>query len=604
MNGATCSLVTPATWRRRRWWIVAESARVVHADCIEAMRQFDESCIDAIVTDPPYGLEFMGKDWDRPWAVSPASGVGYEGRDDLTLPTHRDTRNANCRRCGGRQRGARRCECETPEWDRDPSEDMRAFQAWTETWAREAYRILKPGGHLLAFGGTRTSHRVASGIEDAGFEIRDVIAWMYGSGFPKSLDVARAIDKAQGVEGNWRREDHPSRPGARQPSEQMGARIGQADHTSEANPEGIRHMYEPETEEARRWHGWGTALKPSYEPVVVARKPLNGTVAANVLAHGTGGINVDGCRIASGADYHDLDVTQGGDHFSVGSDERTRGTTFQPSAGRWPANMILSHTVDCVLVGTKKVRGSNFDGHEGGRINEVYGSDDRPRLPGGYADDDGMETVEEWECSPDCPVALLDAQSGDRPAGAAVTGTEPSRTGVNAYHEFGRVPFASYDDSGGASRFFYCPKTSRAERNAGLDEFPERDRSAVIGQLHEGESAAGNRTGRYLPRRNDHPTVKPIELMRWLIRLVTPPGGTVLDPFTGSGTTGCAAVLEPAVRHFVGIERDDGYVEIARARVRFWREHGEQALEVVRQRSQSERMREELAAAGQLDLFA
>ncbi len=376
-----------------------------HGDCRAVMGTIDPASIDAIVTDPPYGLEFMGKEWDRPWAVDAKSPVGYAGREDnLTLPSYSDNRNANCRACGGRQRGKKRCTCATPEWDRNPTSDSTELQAWHESWAREAYRILKPGGHLVAFGGTRTFHRLTCAIEDAGFEIRDCLSWLYGSGFPKSHNL----------------------PG-----------------------------------------GLGTALKPGWEPIVLARRPLIGTVARNVGEHSTGALNIDGCRIEGVKGVPASPCRVDSTIYGAGSSTTTGGTAgFDPTIGRWPANVVLDETV-----------------------------------------------------------AL---QMGDK------------------------------------SRYFYQPKASRAERNAGLEGMPEKARpGAFDDDNYEWKQPNGHVVAK--PTANHHPTVKPVALMRWLVRLVTPPGGTVLDPFLGSGTTGIAAELEGMA--FVGIEQDAEYLEIARHRI-------------------------------------
>jgi len=297
-----------------------------------------------------------------------------------------------------------------------------------ETWAL-VYNLLKPGAHLVAFSGTRTYHRMVCAIEDAGFEIRDQLAWVYGSGFPKSHDVSKAIDREAGAE----REVVLRAKGAASTNTQsLGAFRSEYDATV------------PATDAARDWQGWGTALKPAWEPICLARKPLIGTVAANVLAHGTGAINVDGCRIESGADYHELQVTQGGNHrHDVGLKEKTRHAAFAPASGRWPANLIHDGS-DEVLAGFPESVSTGGDGYK----NSMW-------------------------------------------AGGKETGG----------HGLG--------DSGSAARFFYCAK-------AGADDRFE----------------------------SKHPTVKPVALMRWLCRLVTPPGGTVLDPFAGTGTTGIAALRE------------------------------------------------------------
>ena len=434
----------------------AVTSRILVGDMRERLAELPDASIDAIVTDPPYGLEFMGKDWDRPWAVSAENGVGYAGRDDLKLPSHRDNRNANCRTCGGRARGAKRCSCAAPNWDRDPASDMKQFQTWTESWARVALRVLKPGGHLLSFGGTRTYHRMAVGVEDAGFEIRDQLCWMYGQGFPKSHNL----------DGDW--------------------------------------------------DGWGTALKPAYEPIIVARKPFRGTVAANVREHGTGAINIDACRIDYLSDADKALATPQGRATSkpsaaIGAEpDAGRGmerVEFERGElkGRWPANVILD---------------------------EAAG-------------------------------ALLDEMSGELTSG--VPGS--IRIGVNSSAAFGAesrkpgTPLTGYGDTGGASRFYYCAKADRSERNIGLHGMPER-----TPHPDEPNGRAWDIPGSHsTPRTNHHPTVKPIDLMQWLVRLVTPPGGTVLDPFMGSGTTGIAASREGF--HFIGVELNPEYVEIARRRI-------------------------------------
>jgi len=398
-----------------------------HGDCREVMADMESNSIDAIVTDPPYELGFMGKKWD-------SSGVAY-----------------------------------------DPL-----------LWA-EALRVLKPGGHLLAFGGTRTYHRMACAIEDAGFEIRDSIHWIYGSGFPKSLDVSKAIDKAAGAERERKPVQLQVNPSPSIVQSGFGA------------PEWSPQVDEPATPEAARWQGWGTALKPAHEPVVVARKPLVGTVAANVLEYGTGALNIDECRIEGdvpSVPQPKFGVSDGVYEFGAG--EGRNGEMSQAS-GRWPANIVL--------------------------------------------DEDAA--------------AELDAQSG-----VGVSGTAVKRNGVTGW---GTAPVGTpdvgYGDTGGASRFFYCAKASSSERNAGMDELPESVVSVWGGDdddLSEGKKST-------VPRRNIHPTVKPLDLMRWLVRLVTPPGGTVLDPFMGSGTTAEACVIEGF--EWVGIEQNADYIPLIEARL-------------------------------------
>lgn len=346
--------------------------------------------IDAIVTDPPYELGFMSKTWD-------ASGVAYD----------------------------------------------RA------TWA-EALRVAKPGAHLLAFGGTRTHHRLMVAVEDAGWEIRDVLMWLFGSGFPKSKNVAGAIDRGEGL---------PNR----------GHAIAHASHTrpitGEALPSGEDlPAYQGQTERSRQWEGWGTALKPAYEPIVLARKPLIGTVAQNVTAYGTGALNIDASRIGT-----ERRTIEGMSSLGVMHDDDWKPRSVSSTVeGRWPANLILDE--------------------EAG--------------------------------------ALLDAEN-----------------------------------DGGPSRFFYSSKAGRAEREAGLAGFAPERRSD--GRAKDIE----NPRLRTDSRRNDHPTVKPIDLMRYLCRLITPPGGTVLDPFCGSGSTGMAAL--DAGFDFIGTDLDPHYLAIAQQRAAY-----------------------------------
>lgn len=376
----------------------APEATVLHGDCVEILRTLPEASIDAIVTDPPYGLGFMGKKWDE-------------------LPPG-------------------------PEW------------------AAECLRVLKPGGHLLAFGGTRTWHRLAVAVEDAGFEIRDSIAYLYGSGFPKSLDVSKAIDKAAGAE----REIVGTRVKAGMGSADTFAQ----DAWTQANRGPVElDITVPSTAEAERWQGWGTALKPAFEPIVVGRKPLSEkNVASNVLTHGTGAINLDACRVQYLSE-DDRNQTRVPGRDGVG---RT-GEIFDPSPrGRFPANVILDESQAAALdeqSGTTKSRiGKPRRGNKG----------------------DG------W--------------------GMTATGSE-------------------YDDTGGASRFFYSAKASAKER------------VRVNGVAH--------------------PTVKPLSLMRYLVRLVTPPGGVVLDTFAGSGTTLEAALDEGF--DVIGIEREEEYLLLIHARI-------------------------------------
>jgi len=527
--------MTPPLNTRRRW-------EVRNADCLSVLPKLDASSIDAIITDPPYGLEFMGKEWDSFRSDDPgtnrnrgkhsgshgmADGAGKDeghparGKIAVAYGGGKRPRTFRCTGCGKRDQFRNQHACgPSARWAReliDPfaaPPTMLAFENWCREWALAAMRVLKPGGHLLAFGGARTHHRLACGLEDAGFEIRDCLCWLYGQGFPKSLNGAVAIDKAAGHGPRGRAIPVASThlPSGRYAKEKLTA-----------NPVG---PYRPRSRAAREWQGWGTALKPGWEPIIVARKPLEGTVAPNVRRHGTGALNIDGCRIGFRCQADERSSKTKNRHADFqskarknrvyGRDERRRGNYDAP--GRWPANVALTHTEDCWQAGHARVR-SNCH-HPAVRRKGDLGT-------AGHKGQDGLterSSTRElyWECSPDCPVRMLDEQSG-----------------------------------GGASRFFYCAKATRAERNAGL-RWSSGEQSPGTFQAEGTEKAA----------HNNHPTVKPLSLMRWLVRLATPPGGLVLDPFTGSGSTGAAAVLEGA--RFLGIEREAAYVPIARARIKHW----------------------------------
>ena len=380
--------------------------QLMHGDCLERLKELPDNSVDSIVTDPPYGLSFMGKKWDY---------------------------------------------------------DVPSVEVWAE-----CLRVLKPGGHLLAFAGTRTQHRMAVRIEDAGFEIRDMIAWVYGSGFPKSLDVSKAIDKAAGAEREV--EGFRTLPYTAKPTSMNESLENHIDENGYIKVP----ITTPATPEAQQWSGWGTALKPALEPITVARKPFKGTVAANVLAHGTGGINVDGCRVGMEAVVSLKGLGQNANM----NDDKWKGIGSRPaptvSVGRWPANLI----------------------HDG--------SDE-------------------------------------------VVGMFPS------------------DKQGIASRFFYVAKASKKDRDEGCEGLEAQ--SVVRMATQNGASGVPSKAMERFATvsRNHHPTVKPTALMRYLCRLVTQPGGVVLDPFMGSGSTGKAAILEGF--RFIGIEREAEYVEIAKARI-------------------------------------
>lgn len=412
---------------------ISEDATLHLGDCLQVLRGMADASVDAIVTDPPYGLSFMGKRWDY---------------------------------------------------------DVPSMEVWAE-----CLRVLKPGGHLLAFAGTRTQHRMAVRIEDAGFEIRDMIAWVYGSGFPKSLDVSKAIDKAAGAE----REVVATLK--KTPSASANCNEGWVRPWAEGKT--TMDITAPASPEAQQWAGWGTALKPALEPITVARKPLVGTVAENVLRHGAGALNIHGCRI--GHESTRREKIGGANQFPHEDDAWVPKTVQVGSdVGRWPANLIH----------------------------------------------DGSAEV----------IALFPQSDGSGPARTLKRGQRADEDGWGMADAEGQLRDAV---TGSAARFFYTAKAAKSDRDDGLEHMQEQQ--ASVGDKRAGgdfNERLGKTPGR---RRNTHPTVKPTDLMRYLCRLVTPPNGIVLDPFMGSGSTGRAALLEGF--RFIGIEREAEYLEIARARV-------------------------------------
>jgi DNA modification methylase len=440
-----------------------QATRLLMGDCIEVMATLEADSIDSIVTDPPYGLEFMGKEWDRFGATVETADEGT----DKSHPFRDGTERARFHR------------------GRDGS---LSFGAWSKAWAAAAIRVLKPGGHLLAFGGTRTYHRLTCALEDAGFEIRDCLMYLYGSGFPKSMDISKAIDKAAG------------KAEERGYVEATGGLHGGSGNTVGCFT-GRQLSDNPVTAAATAWQGWGTALKPAYEPIVLARKPISEqNIAENVLKHGTGAINVDGCRIAGSKIPAPTARGESRPWLTTADVENLGGND---NLGRWPANLML--------------------------------------------DEESAKILDEQSGRTETP----DSVSRDR----SHTGNAYS---IGSSDEVERgIP--CFGDSGGASRFFYTAKADRRERDAGLAGMPNVRRTDGRETEHNVPNLRTNH------RQNHHPTVKPIDLMTWLVRLVTPPSGTILDPFLGSGSTGIAA--KRLGLNFIGIERENDYIEIARLRI-------------------------------------
>ena len=415
--------------------------KLINNDCIAAMKEMPDNSVDSIVTDPPYELGFMGKSWD-------STGIAFN----------------------------------------------------VEVW-QEALRVLKPGGHLLAFSGSRTYHRMAVAIEDAGFEIRDQIMWVYGSGFPKSHNIEKAINKIDGVEFI----EKPASGVGFMNAEGAGGyntTINQLEQVGDS------------TERAQQWEGWGTALKPAHEPIVLARKPFpkGYTVANNVLTYGTGGLNIDGSRVA---------------HLSEA--DRASAT---------PQGKVTSN----------KMAGAAPDVDDVGRVEVERPDTSLGRFPANFIHDGSDEVVALF---PDTKSGKMKQHIED--------GT------FNVFAKQYPRDVETIGDSGSAARFFYCAKASKRDRNEGLEGFAPKKQDTT---RKEGNVGGDNPRNRGVHERvNHHPTVKPTDLMRYLVRLITPPNGTVLDPFMGSGSTGKACAYEGF--NFIGIEQSAEYVEIARARIEY-----------------------------------
>jgi DNA modification methylase len=376
-------------------------------------------------------------------------------------------------------------------------------------------RVLKPGGHILAFNHSRTFHRMAVAIEDAGFEIRDTIMWLYGSGFPKSHDISKAIDRQAGAE----REEEMPHP-TNQCKGGKWCDCQSLDATGRYSPTKHPAATNPATEEAKQWEGWGTALKPAYEPILLARKPIPTTVADNVLTHGVGGLNIDECRVGT-------EIIKG-----------------QPTG---KTSKAFNLTIEQEEAGTGKIGGYYIEEHNG-------------RFPANVIHDGSEKVVEGF------PETVSGTLSPHHNIGNG--GIE--KFSVNKYKEHTLKDYGG--DSGSASRFFYTAKASKKDRDEGLSKF-EKQRTGAMQATADGSMLTGSGNERLTTRSNIHPTVKPTDLMQYLIRLIAPKGATVLDLFMGSGSTGKAAMIENVERdanyHFIGIDRTEEYMPIAEARIEF-----------------------------------
>jgi len=486
--------------------------KLMLGDNMESLKKLPDNSIDSVVVDPPYGLgkerdmTIILKDWIEK-GYSEIDGKGFMGK----------------------------------EWD--------AYVPQPIFW-KEIFRVLKPGGHILAFFGTRTYDIGTMAIRLAGFEIRDQIQWIYGSGFPKSHNIGKAVDK---IEGNER--------------EVVGERelFGTAIHEGGTRPEGKSSI--ELTKGTSPYEGWGTALKPANEPICVARKPLSEkSVAENVLKWRTGGINVDGCRV--GSETIKTMAKKEGDLGGSGIYNEYKEYEGNEHEGRFPANIILECICDEVIKGEKdekvyiKSNGTGAEIYGGGR--GIPGCDSY-----GYKNGKG-----DTHTNPNCPCRLLDEQSGDSkcnksklplPKSGKFNGTEGENYRTEEY------TYRGHNDSGGASRFFYQAKVSKAERNIGLDGFDERKKEYETTTRTNKETADKFGCERKGTAKNIHPTVKPVALMAYLCRLVTPSNGIILDPFMGSGSTGIASQIEGF--RFVGMEMDPEYFKIAEARINSYEEY-------------------------------
>lgn len=491
-----------------------------HGDCLEVMRSMPDESVHAVLTDPPYALGFMGREWDTFGDVGRGAQARVQRAGEVTAAGEGHSTSAGPYLAAG-------------------VDSLRSaglpFQRWCEEWSRECLRVLKPGGYMLAFGGSRTWHRLASAVEDAGFEIRDSIAWLYGSGFPKSLDVSKAIDKAargvpQGAadptspnHGQYRTSATEGKRWENDKGQSYGA--GGSRFLTSTASERTASLNSAETVDgspdhtpdatATDWEGWGTALKPAFEPIVVGRKPLIGTVARNVLEYGTGALNIDATRVPMSGKVH---TGNGSRNRIYGDLSANAGEPWEShDSGRWPTNVVLDES-----------QAADLDRHSGAL--RARGNTSPTKSASGI-----------W--------------GSGRPIESATDGGDTGGA-ARFFPTFGRDGEATadkrYTDTG-ATDFAATPGTRREAVT----------KSRLFPTFHYEAKAPGSE------RPNvdglEHPTVKPLDLMRWLVRLVTPPNGTVLEPFAGSGTTLEAALIEGF--NVIGIEREADYLPLIMQRI-------------------------------------
>ena len=516
------------------------------ADCLEFMKSMPDNSVDSIVTDPPYDLT------STKHMMARKDNLNYDSSENAKK--YGNKANPFC----GKTKGFM-----GKEWDGTGI----AFKV--ELW-KEAFRVLKSGGHLLSFGGTRTFHRMACAVEDAGFEIRDMIAWMYGSGFPKSLSISLMFDKTECLKQLKEKLGRkPTKEEFKKEWEGFRKRVSRNPNSRE-NCDKSNTLYEsgtvgktdyitePVTPEAKQWEGWGTALKPSFEPICVARKPLSEkTVAENCLKWGTGGININGCRIEA---KEQLARPFNEANNQIYGKYEKFGNSIEPR-GRFPANLLLECICDEVIEG-KELTSKEPEEVKGGIWRKSEGKPAGRTYKGGNI----------IHTNPECPCYMLDEQSGASKSMASIRRNKNTNTLLKKGFEGNpKDIYSGHQDTGGASRFFYCAKASRAERNAGCEGLEEKLAPTMEMRKKEQKRISDNpdyNTGTIIKppvKTNFHPTVKPISLCEYLVKLVTPPNGIVLDPFAGSGST--LVACKKLGFGFIGIDKEKEYCEIIRKRL-------------------------------------
>lgn len=528
-------------------------ARIVHSDCLTALRAMNDNSVDSIVTDPPYGLAELPAD-----KVIAALTQWLSGNREFV-----------------------------PDGRGFMSHDWDSFVPPPAVWD-ECLRVLKPGGHLLAFAGSRTVDLMGMSIRIAGFELRDSINWAYGTGFPHGIDLSKAVDARLGAEREVVGYDPTrARPNRMYEAGAIGNIGATGDRKISDRTDNGATITAPATEESARWAGWNTTLKPSQEPIIVARKPFAGTVADNLLQHGVGGINIDGCRtVVHGEREGRVAGVRPEVTGNVYRGRRRGSEAVEPTTlGRYPANTILTHHPACVSLGFKNVKGDGH--HPASRGAGGIGQDGHRGQEGLEERTAATETVAAFDCVPGCPISLMDDQSGEAGQAGDVAPGIP-RTSQHIYGQMGAtVERIKRGDSGGASRFFDCSTWTTDDLDAAFLY------AAKAPQIERPVGADGTR----------HVSVKPLAVMRWLTRLVTPEGGIVLDPFTGSGTTIEAALIEGFQP--IGVERHQPYLQLIDLRLARWQRAQERWIDPDHPRYLEEPASEPAPPAidGQLGMF-